>query len=75
MRSFWFASEAWDKSHCLSRKKYRATLVVLTLVGREVVVALKGGTAINFFVRDLPCVSVAIDEAIPYIRMIFPLAG
>ena len=33
-------------------------LRVLPLVDREAVFALKGGTAINFFVRDLPRVSV-----------------
>jgi hypothetical protein len=52
------------------KKKYRSTSAVLTLVGREAFVSLKGATAINFFVRDLPCVSVAIDEAIPYIGKI-----
>jgi len=36
-------------------------LRVLPLVDRETVFALKGGTAINFFVRDLPRVSVDID--------------
>jgi len=36
-------------------------LRVLPLVDREVVFALKGGTAINFFVRDLPRISVDID--------------
>ena len=36
-------------------------LRVLPLVARETVFALKGGTAINFFVRDLPRVSVDID--------------
>ena len=36
-------------------------LRVLPFVDREAVFALKGGTAINFFVRDLPRVSVDID--------------
>ena len=36
-------------------------LRVLPLVDREAVFALKGGTAINFFFRDLPRVSVDID--------------
>lgn len=36
-------------------------LRVLPLVDREAVFALKGGTAINFFVRDLPRISVDID--------------
>ena len=35
-------------------------LRVLPLVDREAVFALKGGTAINFFVRDLPRISVDI---------------
>jgi len=34
---------------------------VLPIVGREEVFALKGGTAINLFVRDLPRLSVDID--------------
>jgi hypothetical protein len=36
-------------------------LRVLPLVNQEGVFALKGGTAINFFVRDLPRLSVDID--------------
>ena len=36
-------------------------LRVLPLVDREAAFALKGGTAINFFVRDFPRVSVDID--------------
>lgn len=36
-------------------------LRVLPLVDREAAFALKGGTAINFFVRDLPRISVDID--------------
>src|SRR3990172_4053101 len=36
-------------------------LRVLPLIDREAGFALKGGTAINFFVRDLPRVSVDID--------------
>jgi hypothetical protein len=36
-------------------------LRVLPLIDREAVFALKGGTAINFFVRDLPRISVDID--------------
>jgi len=36
-------------------------LRVLPLIDRETVFALKGGTAINFFVRDLPRLSVDID--------------
>ena len=34
---------------------------ILPLIHREEVFALKGGTAINFFVRDLPRLSVDID--------------
>jgi len=36
-------------------------LRILPLIHREEVFALKGGTAINFFVRDLPRLSVDID--------------
>jgi len=36
-------------------------LRILPLIYREEVFALKGGTAINFFVRDLPRLSVDID--------------
>ena len=36
-------------------------LRVLPLVNQEEVFALKGGTAINFFLRDLPRLSVDID--------------
>lgn len=36
-------------------------LRVLPLIGREEAFALKGGTAINLFVRDLPRLSVDID--------------
>lgn len=38
-------------------------LRILPFIDREVVFALKGGTAINFFVRDLPRISVDIDLA------------
>ena len=38
-------------------------LEVLPLVGRERCFALKGGTAINLFVRDMPRLSVDIDLA------------
>jgi hypothetical protein len=41
-------------------------LKILPLVDAEGIFALKGGTAINFFVRDLPRLSVDIDLA--YIR-------
>ena len=36
-------------------------LRVLPLINQENVFALKGGTAINFFLRDLPRISVDID--------------
>jgi predicted nucleotidyltransferase component of viral defense system len=38
-------------------------LRILPLVNAEKVFAIKGGTAINFFVRDLPRISVDIDLA------------
>lgn len=38
-------------------------LRILPLIYKEDVFALKGGTAINFFVRDLPRLSVDIDLA------------
>lgn len=38
-------------------------LEVLPMVGREVCFALKGGTAINLFVRNMPRLSVDIDLA------------
>jgi len=38
-------------------------LRILPLIHREEVFGLKGGTAINFFVRDLPRLSVDIDLA------------
>lgn len=44
-------------------KQAELLLRVLPLIQREIVFALKGGTAINFFVRDLPRISVDIDLA------------
>ena len=44
-------------------KQAELLLRVLPLVDQEAVFALKGGTAINFFVRNLPRVSVDIDLA------------
>ena len=38
-------------------------LRILPLIHKEDVFGLKGGTAINFFVRDLPRLSVDIDLA------------
>jgi hypothetical protein len=48
------------------------TLLVelLPLVARESCFALKGGTAINLFVRDLPRLSVDID--LTYLPMLSP---
>ncbi|MFM8953165.1 MAG: nucleotidyl transferase AbiEii/AbiGii toxin family protein, partial [Planctomycetaceae bacterium] len=39
----------------------RLMLDLLPLVAEETVFALKGGTAINFFVRNMPRLSVDID--------------
>lgn len=45
------------------REQVALLLEVLPLVGRESCFALKGGTAINLFVRDMPRLSVDIDLA------------
>jgi len=42
-------------------KQAKLLLRILPLIYNEDVFALKGGTAINFFVRDLPRLSVDID--------------
>ena len=42
-------------------KQSELLLRILPLTDMESVFALKGGTAINFFVRDLPRISVDID--------------
>ena len=42
-------------------KQAELLLRIMPLIDRETVFALKGGTAINFFVRDLPRISVDID--------------
>jgi predicted nucleotidyltransferase component of viral defense system len=42
-------------------KQAKLLLRIIPLIDREAVFALKGGTAINFFVRDLPRISVDID--------------
>ena len=44
-------------------KQAELLLRILPLIFKEDVFALKGGTAINFFVRDLPRLSVDIDLA------------
>ncbi|GEM_PF-3816430 len=49
----------------LNFRQAELLLRVLSLVDREVVFALKGGTAINFFVRDFPRLSVDIDLVYP----------
>jgi len=43
------------------RAQVRLMLDLLPLVAEETAFALKGGTAINFFVRDMPRLSVDID--------------
>ena len=43
------------------RAQVRLMLDLLPLVADETAFALKGGTAINFFVRDMPRLSVDID--------------
>ncbi len=42
-------------------KQAELLLRILPLIYKEDVFALKGGTAINFFVRELPRISVDID--------------
>jgi hypothetical protein len=42
-------------------KQAELLLRIMPLIYKEEVFALKGGTAINFFVRDLPRLSVDID--------------
>jgi len=42
-------------------KQAELLLRILPFIDKESVFALKGGTAINFFVRDLPRISVDID--------------
>lgn len=44
-------------------KQAELLLRILPIIDREAAFALKGGTAINFFVRDLPRISVDIDLA------------
>jgi hypothetical protein len=46
-------------------KQAELLLRIIPLIDREAVFALKGGTAINFFVRDLPRISVDIDRLFP----------
>ncbi|OIQ76744.1 hypothetical protein GALL_415680 [mine drainage metagenome] len=43
------------------RKQVALLVRVLPLIAEESCFALKGGTAINLFVRDMPRLSVAID--------------
>jgi hypothetical protein len=49
------------KKNTVFFKQAELVLRVLPLVNQEDVFALKGGTAINFFFRDLPRLSVDID--------------
>ncbi len=42
-------------------KQAELLLRIIPLIDREAVFALKGGTAINFFARDIPRISVDID--------------
>jgi hypothetical protein len=42
-------------------KQVELLLRIIPFIDKEAVFALKGGTAINFFVRDLPRISVDID--------------
>jgi len=44
-------------------KQAELLLRILPIIDRESAFALKGGTAINFFVRDLPRISIDIDLA------------
>jgi hypothetical protein len=44
-------------------RQVKLLINMLPLVAKEGVIALKGGTAINFFVRDFPRLSVDIDLA------------
>lgn len=46
---------------------------VMPFVEKETCFALKGGTAINFFLRDMPRLSVDIDFIVPlngYCRLV-----
>ena len=45
----------------LYHRQAKLLLQILPLIERYPVFALKGGTAINFFIRDLPRLSVDID--------------
>jgi len=43
------------------RHQVKLLLQVLPFVAKEKIFALKGGTAINFFIRDFPRLSIDID--------------
>ena len=49
------------------RKQVSLLVKILPLVARETIFALKGGTAINLFIRDMPRLSVDID--LTYLRV------
>ena len=58
------------------RAQVRLMLDLLPLVAEEAAFALKGGTAINFFVRDMPRLSVDIDLTyLPLENRALSLAG
>jgi predicted nucleotidyltransferase component of viral defense system len=58
------------------REQVSLLLRVLPIIGREEVFALKGGTAINLFVRDLPRLSVDIDLTfLPLVDRVAALTG
>ena len=50
------------------RRQVTLLIRVVPLVAQEDCFALKGGTAINLFVRDLPRLSVDIDSACAALR-------
>jgi len=55
-------------------KQAELLLRILPIIDKEAAFALKGGTAINFFVRDLPRISVDIDLAyLPLVKGTCPL--
>lgn len=50
------------------KKQVSLLMRVLPVVAQEQCFALKGGTAINLFVRDMPRLSVDIDLAYLHIK-------
>ncbi len=47
--------------HAAYHRQAKLLLTILPIIARYPIFALKGGTAINFFIRDLPRLSVDID--------------